>query len=106
MAILIVDNNPDLRFGLVGAGSIAEPHVCVMTALPEAQLVAVHSRTVKTGEKFARDNGCAFEPTLERLHRDRILMPSRSQPQAARTPVSASRQHVPESTSYVRSRWM
>ncbi|RNE67431.1 Gfo/Idh/MocA family protein [Cryobacterium tepidiphilum] len=56
-----------MRFGLVGTGAIAALHAAVIAGLDDAALVACHSRTPEARERFARDNGCDAEATLDGL---------------------------------------
>jgi predicted dehydrogenase len=56
-----------VRFGLVGTGGIAALHAAVIAGLDDAALVACHSRDTAGRERFARDNGCDAEPTLDGL---------------------------------------
>ncbi len=56
-----------MRFALIGTGTVARVHALALESVPDACLVAVHNRTQSTGEKFALDNNCDYEPTLERL---------------------------------------
>jgi len=56
-----------VKFGLVGTGSIADFHARAISLVEGAQLVAAHSRMRENGEKFARENGCDFEPDLQAL---------------------------------------
>lgn len=56
-----------VRFGLIGTGSIADFHAGAIAQVEGAELTAVHSRTLETGEAFARRNACDYEPSLEAL---------------------------------------
>jgi predicted dehydrogenase len=56
-----------VRVGLVGTGGIAGLHAAVIAGLDDAGLVACHSRDGAARERFARDNGCDAEATLDGL---------------------------------------
>ena len=56
-----------VRFGLVGTGSIADFHARAMGLVEGAMLVATYSRARENGEKFASENHCDYEPSLESL---------------------------------------
>ncbi|MEM8976587.1 MAG: Gfo/Idh/MocA family oxidoreductase [Pseudomonadota bacterium] len=47
------------RFGIVGAGMIAEFHALAIAAMDNAELVAVFARRPEAAEKFAAEQACA-----------------------------------------------
>lgn len=47
------------RFGIVGAGMIAEFHALAIAAMDNAELVAVFARRPEAAERFASEYGCA-----------------------------------------------
>jgi UDP-N-acetyl-2-amino-2-deoxyglucuronate dehydrogenase len=57
----------DLRVGLVGTGTIADFHARAIAAAEGVRLVAATSRREEPGRAFAKNHGCAFEPSLEAL---------------------------------------
>ncbi len=62
-----------IKFGLVGVGNIAEFHAKAIQQVEGAELIACHSRTRESGEKFAAEFGCDYiENYEELLARDEI----------------------------------
>ncbi len=60
--------NDDVRFVLLGAGSIAGKYVTAVNNVPGASIVAVVSRTSEKAEQFAQKNGLDhFSDSLETL---------------------------------------
>ena len=59
--------NSPVRFAIIGVGNIADFHARAIDLVPDAQLVASHSRTPATGEAFAAKYGCDFESNLDDL---------------------------------------
>ena len=51
--------NP-IRFAIIGTGNIANFHAQSIELVPDAQLVAVHSRRVEPGQQFAAQHDCEF----------------------------------------------
>ncbi len=49
-----------IRFAIVGAGNIADFHARAIALVPDATLVAVHSRRLEPGQTFARKHGAEF----------------------------------------------
>jgi predicted dehydrogenase len=57
----------NIKFGLVGAGNIAEFHAKAIGQVEDAELVACHSRTRESGEKFAEEFNCDYVENYEEL---------------------------------------
>jgi predicted dehydrogenase len=56
-----------VRFGIVGVGNIAGFHAKAISLVDGAELVACHARSRESGEKWAGEQGVAYESTLEGL---------------------------------------
>jgi predicted dehydrogenase len=59
-----------IGFAVVGTGMIAEVHAQAIKDTPEAQLVAVWTRSPERRDEFARRFGCRAAPSLEALVAD------------------------------------
>ena len=57
----------NVRFAMIGTGSIADFHAGAIELAEGAELVAVHNRTPETGQRFAAENGCEYERDLQKL---------------------------------------
>lgn len=57
----------NIRFAIIGTGSIADFHARAIALAEGAELVAVHNRTPETGKKFAAECNCSYEPDLQQL---------------------------------------
>jgi UDP-N-acetyl-2-amino-2-deoxyglucuronate dehydrogenase len=60
-------SRPEVRFGLIGTGTIAEFHARAMASVEKVRLVAVTSRREGPGREFAQSHGCVYEPSIESL---------------------------------------
>jgi len=58
--------NP-IRFAIIGTGNIAAFHARALSLVPQAELVAVHSRREKEGREFAATYGAEFIGDFEAL---------------------------------------
>lgn len=87
-----------VRIGLLGAGMISQKHLNMYAQIPEAQVVAVCSRTQQSAERCAQQFGIpnVYTDYTAMLQRDDIdaidILPARQSARVSRHSGAASRQ--------------
>lgn len=61
------DHLRPVRFAIIGSGAIAPTHARVLAALPDAELTAIHSRSIEKGKALADQFGCRYFENYQEL---------------------------------------
>ena len=97
-------------YGIIGAGNIAALHAKALSALKNAELVAVYDRNTAAAKRLAEEYGCEFCPDFRTFLADsRIQAVTIATPSgmhgAAAIPSADSRSTAAKSSTPVGARW-
>ena len=59
-----------IKLGIIGAGSISEKHLEVLSSLDNISIEAISSRTLPKAKKLAKNNNCSFYNKMKAIFKN------------------------------------